>query len=340
MPLMAVPGRKGIEPTLTLTYDSAGGDGVLGMGFSLSGASAITRCPQNLTDDGEVRAVRDDPQDKLCLDGKRLVRVGQAAGTAEYRTLPDTLVKVVEHFPNGEDAKEGASFFEAFLPSGLVVEYGKDEGGRTHAPGGVTRAWLAEKAHDRRGNAMTYAYCFAEAEETTAEYALEEIRYTSFEGMPAVEPSRAVKLVYGTKDAADVRTQYSDGMTLQSSLRLDAVQMLGPGDALVRQYELTYDLGPTTKRTRLTEVKECGSDKVCKPPTRFQWSAREAGFKKIVTELPAPTAARASAMLFDLDGDGLDDLVLPDVDPALSTPLNPITAWRVARNRGPNASPP
>jgi RHS repeat-associated protein len=339
MPLVSVPGRAGVEPTLALMYDSAGGDGVLGMGFSISGASAITRCPQNLAEDGEIRAVHNDPQDRLCLDGKRLVREGGAGGTVTYRTLPDTLVKVVGHFPNGEDAKEGASFFEAFLPSGLVVTYGKDEGGRPRAPGGVTRAWLAQKARDVRGNAMTYAYCFAEAEDHTAEYALEEIRYTSFEGTPAVEPSRAVKLVYGSKDPADVRVLFAEGMQLQNTLRLEAIEMLGPGDALVRSYGLTYDLGPTTKRTRLTEVKECGSDKVCKPPMRFQYSVGEAAFTRQKTVVPVPTSERASPMLIDSNGDGRGDLVVPDTRAGLSTPVNPTTEWRVARNLGPNGSP-
>jgi hypothetical protein len=87
-----------------------------------------------------------------------------------------------------------------------------------------------------------------------ARYALEEIRYASFEGTPTLPPSRAVKLVYGTKDPADVRTLYAEGMQVQSTLRLEAMEMLGPGDALMRQYGFTYDLGPTTKRTRLTDV--------------------------------------------------------------------------------------
>jgi hypothetical protein len=59
---------------------------------------------------------------------------------------------------------------------------------------------------------MTYAYCSAEAEYHTAEYALEAIRYTSFEGTPALPPSHAVKLVYGSKAPADVRTLFADGM--------------------------------------------------------------------------------------------------------------------------------
>src|SRR5277367_6454992 len=81
MPLTTVPGRAGVEPRLALTYDSSGDDGVLGVGFSLAGLSAITRCPQNLAQDGEIRDVRYDAADKLCLDGERLVPVGQGAGT-------------------------------------------------------------------------------------------------------------------------------------------------------------------------------------------------------------------------------------------------------------------
>ncbi|HYO60537.1 MAG TPA: hypothetical protein VEU29_01400 [Actinomycetota bacterium] len=45
-------------------------------------------------------------------------------------------------------------------------------------------------------------------------------------------------------------------------------------------------------------------------------------------------------MLVDFTGDGLVDLVVPDTNPALSTPQNPITEWRVAQNLGEGASPP
>src|SRR3954471_8663023 len=281
MPLVTMPGRAGVEPQLSLTYDSAGGDGVLGVGFSLGGLSAITRCPSNLASDGEIRGVRYDAADKLCLDGRRLIQVGQEPGIIEYRTLPDTFVKVIGHYPSGRDAPEGALSFEAHMPSGLVIEYGNNDSGKPLAKGGAPRAWLATKAHDGRGNAMTYSYCSADADGYTVEYALDEIRYTSFEGAPALEPSRAVQFVYGTKDPADIRTPYSGGMELQNSLRLDAIQMLGPEDTLVRRYGFTYELGPTTNRTRLTEVEECASDGVCKPPTRFQFRSSAAGFKQI-----------------------------------------------------------
>jgi hypothetical protein len=90
----------------------------------------------------------------------------------------------------------------------------------------------------------------------------------------------------------------------------------------------------------MTQVEECAGDGVCKPPTRFQYTSRAAGFKKLATSLAKPTADRASPMLLDLDGDGLDDLLVPDTNKVLSTPSNPITDWLVARNRGASASPP
>ncbi|WP_437962692.1 RHS repeat-associated core domain-containing protein (plasmid) [Sorangium sp. So ce119] len=340
MELATVPSRAGMGPRLQLVYRSDAGDGVLGAGFSVAGLSAITPCPSTIAQDGEIRGVRYDGEDKLCLDGQRLVPVGEEPGTIEYRTFPDTFVKVVGHYPPKEAAPAEALFFEAHLPSGRVVEYGRTEGSKPLARGDVPRAWLANKVRDGRGNAMTYAYCIAEAEDGhAAEYAVDEIRYTSFEGTPSLQPSRAVRFVYGTKDQAAIRTGYAGGMALQRSLRLEEIQMLGPGDTLVRRYGFRYELSPATSRTLLTQVEECASDGVCKPATRFQYSRAKPGFKRLTTDIDEPVSERASPMVFDLDGDGRDDLVIPDMVAALSTPSNPITAWLAARNLGSRASP-
>lgn len=83
-----------MEPHLALQYRSDGGDGVLGQGFSISGVSSITRCARHLVPDGEIRAVGYDASDRLCLDGQPLVVVGDGPGFVEYRTLPDTFVRV------------------------------------------------------------------------------------------------------------------------------------------------------------------------------------------------------------------------------------------------------
>src|SRR6202167_519045 len=133
MPLVTVPGRAGVEPQLAITYDGTG-DGVLGAGFSIAGLSAITRCPQNLAQDGAIREVKYDALDKLCLDGRRLVPVAQTSSTIEYRTFPDTNTKIVAHLPPGGTSGALALSFEAFTPSGLVIEYGGEASGMPLTP--------------------------------------------------------------------------------------------------------------------------------------------------------------------------------------------------------------
>ncbi|NUQ77989.1 MAG: VCBS repeat-containing protein [Polyangiaceae bacterium] len=325
----------GPMPDLGIAYNSSSGNSILGHGFSLTGGpSIIARCPMNQNQDGEIREVRYDAKDPLCMDDFRLVRVGEGPDTLEFRTFPDTHRKIIAHYPANATKKtpNNAIFFEAYSPSGVITEYGGNSGGKPLAKNGAPRAWLATKTKDARGNAMEYSYCFADRDGYTAEFALTEIRYGGFEGALSKKPSRAVRFGYGTKNPADIRIQYSQGMALQNSLRLDQVEMVGPGDALVWRYAFTYEESPTTKRTLLSSVEECGADGACKPPTLFFYKRDPAGFKKSPTSLAVPTSRRASPMLFDIDQDGRDDLIVPDTNPALSTPLEPITEWRVAHN--------
>src|SRR4029078_13720903 len=125
------------------------------------------------------------------------------------------------------------------------ISYGTTAGTRPRGAGGVPRGYLAGAARNGRGEPMDFGYFFGDAADYTAEYALDQITYTRFEGSPALEASRAVKLIYETRDPADIETHYSRGMKLQSSLRVNAIQMIGPGNELVRSYPLTYDLSPS-----------------------------------------------------------------------------------------------
>ena len=59
IPIEVVPGTQGMQPNLSVTYNSFGGMGLLGMKWNLTGLSAITRCGQvPYYDDGKITAIQ------------------------------------------------------------------------------------------------------------------------------------------------------------------------------------------------------------------------------------------------------------------------------------------
>src|SRR5262249_10273387 len=142
------------------------------------------------------------------------------------------------------------------------------------------------------------------SENYTVEVAPRRIDYT---GHPDAAPTRAVEFDY-TGEAAEARTLFSRGMALRRQWHLWRVRMLGPGDALVRDYRLSYGTSPHTQRKLLEQIEECAAESgVCNPPTRFTWHH---GAGPMETPGPSPVtvpmAEGAQVLLMDATGDGLD----------------------------------
>ena len=130
MPIDAPPGTAGMTPALSIVYDSTSSNtrnGLLGMGFSLEGLTAITRCPSNKTQNGEIHGVDFTDKDRFCLNGEQLVAVKGEYGAdgTEYRTYTDSKTKIISYRLNRRASE--ASGLEARrrrASEGVAVSFG------------------------------------------------------------------------------------------------------------------------------------------------------------------------------------------------------------------------
>lgn len=97
IPVSVAEGIAGVKPQVSVLYSSQAGNGLLGIGASLNGVSAISRCRQTLHQDGAAKPISWNSDDRFCLNGQKLMLVAGstygAPGT-EYKTEIDQFVKV------------------------------------------------------------------------------------------------------------------------------------------------------------------------------------------------------------------------------------------------------
>lgn len=203
IPIKVPRGIGGMEPELKLSYTSDGGNGLLGMGWYLSGPSAITRCPRSILFDAVRANVSFSSTDRFCLDGQRLLKIdptnpnapfstssqsdySNTSGAVEYRTERDSFSRIRiaggAYTPAGSGAQTFVpNGFTVETKSGLIYEYGRPSGQgdasaqvTTNYVSSVVRTptiarWNLHRITDRLGNAVEFYYCAGRVEPSAAQ---------------------------------------------------------------------------------------------------------------------------------------------------------------------------
>ncbi|MBI2778785.1 MAG: hypothetical protein HYX62_03225, partial [Gammaproteobacteria bacterium] len=294
IPLTLPPGVNGMQPALALAYNSQGGNGLAGMGWNLAGLSAIHRCGATIEQDGYKGGVNLDANDRLCLDGQRLVPLNGSSywSASEYRTEIETYTRIAP-FNGG---------YRAWTKAGQIIDYGAIDNARQQGASVAIISWAMNQAQDRSGNYLTVTY---NKNAATGEHYPQRIDYTANAGT-GLAANRAV--VFGYEGRPDIETAYAGGVKTQTAVRLNRVQAwLGAG--VVREYRLTYDASAATGRSRVAGVQECGGGGVCFGVTNLGWQGSGSGGFTPTNWIDSGNGFTSDLMALDVNGDGKTDLV-------------------------------
>ncbi|HEX7046763.1 MAG TPA: SpvB/TcaC N-terminal domain-containing protein, partial [Gammaproteobacteria bacterium] len=300
IPLELPKGAAGMQPDLALLYSSRAGNGHLGVGWSLSGLSAVTRCPKTIAQDGISLGIQFDDTDKFCLDGRRIIKKGSSWSNAiEYRTEIESFQKVTSEAWSISTIPD---HFEVRDKSGLIRQYGTTQDSRVNVQGSVVpMLWAISRIRDRFGNYIAYTYEENSDANGSGEFYPKEIAWYNNQD----QLIGRVKLEYGARPDKAAGFIPGGGKTALTK-RLEEIKVYA-GAELARYYKLQYEQAPASGLSALISAQLCASENQCFPETRFGWKH------------PGAYPAHLSGiniddefMAADIDGDGLPDWVYWD----------------------------
>ena len=203
----SVPG-----PQIAICYNSQEGNGPLGMGWSLSGISQITRSSRNIYYDNTTTGVRMTNDDSFYLDGVRLIRTNTYTDSLIYETEVGHVIAVA--YVNGSVMKS----LKVLYPDGSRSWFGYETNGINQLEYPIT------KSIDAKGNEIYYSYLYL-----NAHYRLSSVNYNGSIISFTYQDSRP-----------DPMTSFSGGRKVYIDYLLSNVTCFFSGNE-IRNYNLTYN---------------------------------------------------------------------------------------------------
>ncbi|MDR2927836.1 MAG: hypothetical protein LBV41_06530, partial [Cytophagaceae bacterium] len=90
IPIEVPSGVNGMQPNISLVYNSQAGNGIAGWGWNIGGLSMISRMPANIYYDNKASGIDWTKSSPLALDGQHLIPIGNN----EYRTENESYSKI------------------------------------------------------------------------------------------------------------------------------------------------------------------------------------------------------------------------------------------------------
>lgn len=295
IPIFVAPGTNGVQPSVSISYNSRAGAGIVGYGWNISGLSVISRSGKNIYNDGVVQPVKYTDEDGFVLDGMRLYPITGANGAdgTIYAGESETFAKIIS---NTTSSANNPDWFKVTTKDGTVLEYGNTADSRIKTDNGVNvMFWRLNRTIDINGNYIDYVY-----DNTGRDSRVKTIKYTGNINT-SLAPFNSINFNYALK--TDQNTLYDGGGSLASKHLLTDIKILANGST-VKTYLFNY--GFDNINSFLKEITEKGKDGTALNSTIFLYGDQPQNL--VVT----PTTALSGSLDFfagEYDMDGKTDLL-------------------------------
>lgn len=317
----APPGINNHAPSLAISYNSRVGDGLLGVGWTLSGLSSIRRCAPTIASSNDGISDPGSSTDDLCMDGQHLILKGHinnhTVSRAAYWAAGASYVTELNNF--SEITAQGTvAQGTRFEPDTFIV---KTKNGETYYFGEANRnskiylkdiynsgteSWFLTRVVDRYNNEYNIYYDY---NEDTGEHLPNKIVYAPGAAIVFNYTFRVGQIPWGSKD----RKLFRHPKVLES---IDTYINVGnfdfPRDGTpVKRYLIDYKQSTNTDRSLVNAISECGwlaSQWKCAKPIQFDYesSAFSVGnYFHVATDV---------VQMADIDGDEYVDALLNNGD--------------------------
>lgn len=316
IPIEVPNGIAGMQPGISIVYNSQSSNGLLGWGWTLGGLSAISRVNKTLFYDGVMDGAN-FCDDRFSMDGQRLVLVNNNTyGTngAEYRTEVDGMSKIVSYSENG--IVNGPARFKVWTADGHIMEYGFTDKSRVIKPVSEDSTeyqvglWLLNKVEDRDGNYIEYQYDIWKAN-----YYISKIKYTGNNAI-GVSPCYSIVFEYNSGRRDDEEATFYGNYTLHQSKLLESIVVKWMGNEVSRYdlgyYEISNSTGYPYNRLQSITFSKGG---ITYNPTIIQWGANDYGTNPMQLKTGVKTSPDNMAFFNhvkvtgDFNGDGFTDVI-------------------------------
>ncbi|MCX7056278.1 MAG: FG-GAP-like repeat-containing protein [Proteobacteria bacterium] len=301
-------GIAGLQPSLSLSYASTFANGLAGVGWSLNGLGAVTRCYKTVAQHGVAGSPDLATTDVFCLGGNALRSFSGTYGAdnAQYQTEVADFSLIISHGTSGV----GPAWFEVYAKNGLIYEYGNANAGQTTAHAALLAAgsstvirWMLNKIRDRVGNHVDFDYT-----NDATNHVLRPLTIT-YAAPPGAGTQAQYQVSFSYENRASALNWYYAGTLSQETNRLNQISIQawnGSAFAPSRNYFLSYGTG-TTGLDRITSISEC-SPTQCFPATTIAYQDATAGWGAQQSAGSVPSGSTGLVRV-DLNGDGIDDLI-------------------------------